>query len=218
VQSIAFRVVSIYWQGVAPFPWYLNAKGPTPIRSTCIAHTSPHSVAAVRDIEKSLITANVQLKTGFASSHQLKSYVAPKSRLKLAARCPVSGCWLSCSLLCVDVCIFQCSMYSITLILFCSTCIVSGQSALVHFWATVCKTVRPMLSDRCLSVLSVTFVYCGQTVEWIKMKLCMQVGLGPGHIVLDRDPAPPPPKGHSPTIFSLCLLWTNGCMDQDVTW
>ena len=28
-------------------------------------------------------------KTGFASSHQLKSYVASKSRLKLAARYPV---------------------------------------------------------------------------------------------------------------------------------
>jgi len=45
-------------------------------------------------------------------------------------------------------------------------------------WATVCKTVRPMLSGRCLSVLSVclpvlsvTLVYCGQTVGWIKMKL-----------------------------------------------
>jgi len=43
-----------------------------------------------------------------------------------------------------------------------------------RFWATVCKTVRPMLSDRCLSVLSVlyvTLVYCGQTVGRIKMKL-----------------------------------------------
>ena len=32
------------------------------------------------------------------------------------------------------------------------------------FWATVCKTVRPMLSDHCpiLCVLSVTLVYCGQ--------------------------------------------------------
>jgi len=30
------------------------------------------------------------------------------------------------------------------------------------------------------------------------MKLGVQVGLGPGHIVLDRDPAPPSPKGHSP--------------------
>ena len=30
------------------------------------------------------------------------------------------------------------------------------------------------------------------------MKLGVQVGLGPGHIVLGGDPAPPPPKGHSP--------------------
>jgi len=30
------------------------------------------------------------------------------------------------------------------------------------------------------------------------MKLGVQVGLGPSHIVLDGDPAPPPPKGHSP--------------------
>jgi len=58
-----------------------------------------------------------------------------------------------------------------------------------------------MLSDRCpvcMSCLSVTLVYCGQMVGWIKMKLGMRVGLGPGHIVLDEDPAPPPPKGQSP--------------------
>ena len=30
------------------------------------------------------------------------------------------------------------------------------------------------------------------------MKLAMQVGLGPGHIVSDGDPALPPPKGQSP--------------------
>ena len=64
------------------------------------------------------------------------------------------------------------------------------------FWATVCKTVRPMLSVRCLSCLSVclsaTFVHCGQTVGRIKIKLDMQVGLGPGHIVLGGDPAPLP--------------------------
>ena len=34
-----------------------------------------------------------------------------------------------------------------------------------------------------LSVLSVTLMYCGQTVGRIKMKLGMQIGLG--HIVLD---------------------------------
>jgi len=48
--SIAFRVVSVYWQGVAPFPWYLNAKGPTPIGSSCVAHTSPHSAAVVTSL------------------------------------------------------------------------------------------------------------------------------------------------------------------------
>ena len=58
-----------------------------------------------------------------------------------------------------------------------------------------------MLSDRCLSVLSVTtLVYFGQTVGRIKMKLGMQVGLGPGHIVLDGDSAPPPQRGTAPQV------------------
>ena len=70
----------------------------------------------------------------------------------------------------------------------------------------------------CLSVLSVTLVYCGQTVGRIKTKLGTQVGLGPGHTVLDRDPPPPPLKGHSALIFGPYLLRPNGCMDQDVTW
>jgi len=38
-----------------------------------------------------LITANMQSETGFPSSHQLKSYVAYKSRLKLAARAVLSA-------------------------------------------------------------------------------------------------------------------------------
>jgi len=81
-----------------------------------------------------------------------------------------------------------------------------------------------MLSDRCLSVclsvLSVTLVYCGQTVGWIKMKLGTQVGLGPGHIALDGDPAPLPKRGRSslPPIFGPYLLWPNGWMDQDAIW
>jgi len=52
------------------------------------------------------------------------------------------------------------------------------------YCATVCKTVRPMLY-RPLSVLSVTLVYCGQTVGWIKMALGMEVGLSPGDFLLD---------------------------------
>jgi len=76
-----------------------------------------------------------------------------------------------------------------------------------------------MLSVCCLSVLSVTLVYCGQTVGRIKMKLGMQVGLGPGHIVLHGDLAPlPVPQRGTPPIFGPYLLRPNGCMDQDVTW
>jgi len=46
--------------------------------------------------------------------------------------------------------------------------------------------------------------------------LGMEVGLIPGHIVLDGDPAPqgvqPPP------IFGPSLSWSKGWMDQDATW
>jgi len=86
------------------------------------------------------------------------------------------------------------------------------------FWATVCKTVRPMLSVRslsvlsCLSCLSVTFVHCGLTVGRIKTKLGKQVGFSHGHIVLDGDPAPPSPKGHRPQ-FSAHI-----CCGQMAAW
>jgi len=47
------------------------------------------------------------------------------------------------------------------------------------------------------------------------MPLAREVGLDPGHIVLDGDPAPPPPKGHNPLpIFGPCLLWPNGRSSQ----
>jgi len=48
-----------------------------------------------------------------------------------------------------------------------------------------------MLRDRRPVCLSVTLVYCSRTVGWIKMPLGTEVGLGPGDIVLDGDPAPP---------------------------
>jgi len=71
-----------------------------------------------------------------------------------------------------------------------------------RFRATVCKTVHPMLSHRCLSVSIVTLVYCGQTVGWIKMPLGTEAGLGPDHIVLDGDPTPPTKRDTAaPTLF-----------------
>jgi len=127
------------------------------------------------------------------------------------------------------------------------------------FWTAVCKTVRPMLSDRCLSacpVLSVcnvgalwpngwteqdetwhadrprpwphcvrrgprssspkrgqspqflAHVYCGQTAAWIKMPLGMEVGLSPGHIVLDGSQLPLPKQGGTaPSYFSTHVCW-----------
>jgi len=48
------------------------------------------------------------------------------------------------------------------------------------------KIVRKRIPTRS----SVTLYSCGQTVGWIKMPLGKEVGLGPGHTVLDGDPAP----------------------------
>jgi len=86
------------------------------------------------------------------------------------------------------------------------------------FWATVCKTVRlcyrTVVVSACPVCLSVTLVYCGQTVGWINTKHGMQVGLGPGHIVLDGDPAPPPTKGgRAPPNYrpiSVVAKWLDG--------
>ena len=50
------------------------------------------------------------------------------------------------------------------------------------------------------------------------MPLGMNVGLSQGDFVLDGDPAPTPEGAEPNPIFGLCLLWPNGCMDQDATW
>ena len=52
------------------------------------------------------------------------------------------------------------------------------------------------------------------------MPLGIEVGLSPGDIVLDGDPAPLPKKGSEPPspIFGPCLLWPNGWVDQDGNW
>jgi len=41
-------------------------------------------------------------------------------------------------------------------------------------------------------------IYCGQTAGWIKMTHGMEVGLGPGHSVLDGTQPTVPKRGHSP--------------------
>jgi len=52
--------------------------------------------------------------------------------------------------------------------------------------------------------------YCGQTAAWIKMPLGMEVGLGPGHIVLDGNSAPSPKRGHSPQFPRMSVVQTAG--------
>jgi len=65
-------------------------------------------------------------------------------------------------------------------------------------------------------------IYCGQTAALIEIPVChvrhlvYGVGLGPGHIVLHEDPAPP--KRHSSPQFWPMPLLQNGWMDKDATW
>ena len=51
-------------------------------------NTGPYTVLPDNSI---LNTANMQSETGFPSSHELKSYVASESHLKLAARAVLSA-------------------------------------------------------------------------------------------------------------------------------
>ena len=102
------------------------------------------------------------------------------------------------------------------------------KSCYLLYWATVCKTVRAMLSNRtvvlsvCLPVcLSVCPVLCcpvclnvgvlWPTVGWIKMKLVAEVGLDSGHIVLDGGRAPSQ-KGTAPNFrpMSVVAKWSDG--------
>jgi len=80
---------------------------------------------------------------------------------------------------------------------------------------------RPRPRRHCATLQSPQFsahIYCVQTTGWIKMALGIEVGLGPGHIVLDGDPASLPKKWAHPPIFGPFLLWPNGWMHQDATW
>ena len=56
-------------------------------------------------------------------------------------------------------------------------------------------------------------MYCGQTAGWIEMPLDTEIGLGPGHIVLDGDPAPLPKKGGTASQFSAHV-----CFGQRARW
>ena len=60
-----------------------------------------------------------------------------------------------------------------------------------NFWSLMQLSNGSPYATGPLSCLSIMLVYCGQTFRGIKMPLGVEVGLGPGDIVLDGDPAPP---------------------------
>jgi len=78
------------------------------------------------------------------------------------------------------------------------------------YQTVVCPSVLSVRLS-CLSVcLSMTLVYCGQTVGWIKMKIGKEVGLGPGHSV-KWGLSSTSRKGAQPLIFShVCCGQTAG--------
>jgi len=76
------------------------------------------------------------------------------------------------------------------------------------YQTVACLSVCPVLG--CLSCLSVTLVYCGQTVGWIKMNLDIAIGLGPAYCVT-WGPSSPPQTGHSPRLSAhVCSGQTAG--------
>jgi len=67
----------------------------------------------------------------------------------------------------------------------------------------------------CLSVLSLTLLYCGQTVGWIKMKLGMLVGLGPGPHCVRWGPSFHSPIGAQPQFSAhVCCGQTAGWINM----
>ena len=95
-----------------------------------------------------------------------------------------------------------------------TTCDVFGRPFVKRFaYAIGPLSVFPV----CLSVcLPVTLVYCGQTVEWTRMSLGTEIGLDPGDIVLDGDPARPTKEAQQPPLFGPCLLWPNNRPSQQL--
>jgi len=74
-----------------------------------------------------------------------------------------------------------------------------------RFWATVTSNGSLyVIRDRVC--VSVTLVYCGQTVGWIKMPLDPEVGLGLGGIVLDGDQLPTERSTAAPTFRPMSIV------------
>ena len=123
----------------------------------------------------------------------------------------------SCDSVGLHVMFVLCGIYLLQYIIASLCCSYFHWATFVKRFALCCQTIVCPVCLSCLSCpVSKVGVLC-QTVGQIKMKLGMQVGLGTGHTVLDRDPGHFP-KGAQPPIFGAYLLWPNGSIGQDATW
>ena len=126
-----------------------------------VFNTGPYTVLPDNSI---LITANVHTETGFPSSHQLNSYVASKSRLKLAAHDVLSAdagllVIISVRLFCSqNVTNHHCSTYEVLSY--------AETDRKVNEWMTTCDThlydnwspdtwLAVNLTDPCMTVIEV---------------------------------------------------------------
>jgi len=96
-------------------------------------------------------------------------------------------------------------------------------AAILEFLATVCKTVRSMLSVRCPVCLSVSLSVCSVRAlwpnDWTDQDETRRAGRPRAWPHCVRwGPSSPSPKGAQPPIYGPYQLRPNGCMDQDVTW
>jgi len=70
----------------------------------------------------------------------------------------------------------------------------------------------PKMAQQPPPILGPCLLWPGQTAQWIKMPHDLEVGLGPGHIVLDGDPASHPKNWAQPPFLA------NVCCGQMAGW
>ena len=78
----------------------------------------------------------------------------------------------------------------------------------LHFWATVCKTVRPMLSDRCpvcLSVCDIGALWPNGCTDQDETRYAGRPRPCPRCVTW--GPSSPSSEGAQPTIFRQCPMW-----------